>query len=362
MAYLIEALGRYPQILRHTLPYNYLQKGCVFMSDNSESFRNELAARLMQSLPQDQVQSVLQALDATIGSYDISHKPVALITTDGIPEVVKYYLVSKAVENLSPGTLKIYRLRLIDFFTVMKKIPSDIRAADIRMYLFFCKDQRHASDGYRDNIRRILNAFFSWLVANDYAVKNPCASVECIKHQTPERVPLTPYELEELRWVCRTVREKALVDLLYSSGVRASECSAANLSDIDWESRSIIIRHGKGDKRRIVYFNAESELSLRKYLETRHDDCEALFVTIRNPHHRLGIRSIETEIGKIGRRCENHVFPHKLRHTFATSGLRGGMPLDKLQALMGHAKPETTLIYAKLDQTDLQREHQRVYA
>lgn len=332
------------------------------MSDNAETFRNELASRLLDSLPQDQVKSVLAVLDSAIQDYDITRKPVALVPASGIPEVVKYFLASKAVENLSRGTLKIYGLRLEDFFRRIRKPFSDVRANDIRLYLYWYKSEKHASDGYLDNIRRILSVFFSWLVANEYLVRNPCASVECIKHQVPERIPLTPYELEELRWVCRTVREKALVDLLYSSGIRASECSAVNLSDIDWKARSIVIRHGKGDKRRVVYFNAESELSLRKYLETRQDDCEALFVTIRSPHHRLGIRSIETEIGKIGRRCEHHVFPHKLRHTFATSGLRGGMPLDKLQALMGHAKPETTLIYAKQDQTDLQREHSRVYA
>lgn len=342
---------------------NINMKGCVFlMADNSESFRNELVSRLFNSIPQDQMQNVLNALDATVSGYDISHKPTALITTDGIPEVVKYYLVSKAVENLSQGTLKIYRLRLIDFFNVVKKIPTDIRASDIRSYLFFCQTQRNASDAYRDTIRRILNAFFAWLCANDYTLKNPCASVERIKYQTPQRVPLTAYELEDLRWHCKTIREKALVDFLYSTGVRASECTAVNIADIDWVSRSVVIHHGKGNKRRMVYFNAESELTLRKYLETRSDSSEALFVTSRNPHHRLGIRGLQNEISRISERCSMHAHPHKLRHTFATSGLQGGMSLDKLQALMGHAKPETTLIYAKLDQTDIQREHRRVYA
>lgn len=332
------------------------------MADNSESFRNELTARLLQSLPQDQVRHVLTALDATISGYEISHKPTALITTDGIPETVKFYLVSKAVENLSPGTLKIYRLRLIDFFSVVKKIPSDIRAADIRMYLFYCKEHRKASDAYLDNIRRILNAFFSWLVANDYTIKNPRASVDRVKFQAPERAPLTAYQLEEMRWNCKTIREKALTDFLFSTGVRVSECCAVNLSDINWDNRAVTIHHGKGNKRRTVFFNAESELSLRKYLESRTDSNDALFVTIRNPHHRLGVKSLQNEISNIAARCSLRVFPHKLRHTFATAGLRGGMPLDRLQALMGHAKPETTLIYAKLDQTDLQQEHRRVYS
>lgn len=332
------------------------------MADNSESFRTELICRLMNSMPQDQVKSVMSILDSALCDYDVSRKPLELITADGIPDVVKCFLASKAVENASQSTLKIYHLRLIDFFGKVRKPFSAVTANDIRLYLYYYKDQRHASDSYLDSIRRILRSFFGWLVNNDYIIKNPCANVEHIKFQQPERHPLTAYELEVLRWNCKTLREKALVDLLFSSGVRASECKNLNLSDINWETRSITIHHGKGNKRRVTYFNAESELTLRKYIETRQDNSEALFVTIRRPHNRLGVRSIENEISKIASRCGMHVFPHRLRHTFATSGLRGGMSLDMLQALMGHTKPETTLIYAKLDQTDLQREHSRVYA
>lgn len=331
-------------------------------SNSSEAFRSQMVSRLYDTIPQEQLQSVLAVLDSAIQDYDITRKPVTLVPASGLPEVVKYYLASKAVENMSAGTLKIYRLRLEDFFKLTRKPFSDIRANDIRMYLYYCKSERHASDAYLDNIRRILSAFFSWLVANEYIVRNPCASIDSIKYQAPERTPLTSYELEELRWACQTIREKALVDFLFSTGVRVSECRDVNLSDIDWESRSVIVRHGKGDKRRVVFFNAESELTLKKYLETRKDSNEALFVTVRNPHHRMGIKALQNEVAKIADRCHLHVYPHRLRHTFATAGLRGGMSLDRLQALMGHAKPETTLIYAKLDQTDLQREHSRVYA
>jgi len=330
--------------------------------DHSENFRTEIAAKLFDRLPQDQLRSVLAILDATLPEYEISRRPVEIIPADGIPDVVRYYLASKAVENLSPGTLHIYRLRLIDFFSRIGKPIHDIRATDIRLYLFYCKDQRHASDSYLDNIRRILSAFFSWLVDNEYLLRNPCATVEKIKHQPPVREPLTAYELEELRWSCQSIREKALVDFLYSTGIRVSECRDVDIADVDFVSRSVVIRHGKGDKRRTVFFNAESELTLRKYLATRSDDCPSLFVTDWKPARRMCVKALENIITKASARTGLHVYPHKLRHTFATSGLRGGMPLDKLQALMGHAKPETTLIYAKEDRVDLQREHMRVYA
>ena len=329
---------------------------------NSEMFRTEFISRLFASLPQDQVVSVMHVLDLTLPGYDVSRKPVSIITADGIPEAVKYFIASKAVENLSRKTLNLYHLRLVDFFSVVKKSIQDVTAVDIRMYLFFCKDQRSASDSYLDNMRRILNSFFTWLVKNEYILRNPCDNVEKIKYQEKPRQPLTSYELEVLRWNCGSLREKALIDFFFSTGLRLSELHDANRTDIDWANRSLIVRHGKGNKQRIVFFNAESELSLRKYLESRTDENDALFVTMRRPYNRLCLKAIQDVVSKVSARSDLHVFPHKLRHTFATCGIRGGMPLEKLQALMGHAKPETTLIYAKLDAVDLQREHERVYA
>lgn len=332
------------------------------MPDNSESFRNELVTKLLDRIPQTQLMNVLSAFDSTLTGYDISRKPVDLISLNGIPEIVKYFIASKAVENLSKGTLYIYKLRLEDFFTKIQKPFQDIRSNDIRLYLFYYKDQHNASDAYMDGIRRILNSFFQWCVNNEYLLRNPCSTVEKIKYRQKERQPFTAYELEVLRWNCRTLREKAMVDFLFSTGVRVSEFSAINKQDIDWVKRSVVIHHGKGDKRRTVFFNAEAEVSLQKYLDSRNDDNEALFVTIRNPHKRLGKRAVEIEIKNIASRTDLHAFPHKLRHTFATSGLNGGMSLEDLQALMGHAKPETTLIYAKMDTNRLQMEHSRVYA
>ena len=332
------------------------------MSSSSESFRTTLIMNLCSVIGAEQMSNVLRAVDASMKDYEISRKQMSLITADGVPEVVKYYLASKAIAHLSPKTLAQYRYKIEAFFGTVKKSYHDIHADDIRMYLYAYRDQHNASDRYLDNIRIVLNSFFSWLVDNDYLTKNPCAKVEHIKYQEKPREPFTQYQLEEMRFDCANIREKALVDFLFSTGCRVSECADVDLADIDWHNRSVVIRHGKGDKRRVVFFNAESELTLRKYLETRTDDDPALFVRRRAPHCRLSPRGIQNEIKKIGDRAMLHAYPHRLRHTFATSGLHSGMPLDKLQALMGHESPRTTLIYAKQDLTDLQREHQRVYA
>lgn len=334
------------------------------MSDNIELFRNDLAAKLAMILPPDKLHDALQALDQTVSGYDVSKKETSLSVIGEIPEVVKIFLASKAVENLGIKTLEQYRYKLINFFSHIRKPFSDITANDIRLYLYDYKSSHQISDSTVDGTRRILNSFFSWLVLNDYLLRNPVAKIPKIKHQQKERVPLTSYELEVIRWHCKTIREKALIDFLFSTGCRVSECVSVELSDIGWNARSVKIRHGKGDKARTVFFNAEAEVSLKKYLETRNDSTPSLFVSDRKPHGKLTPRAVELIVKKIQMRAQIQTActPHVLRHTFATTGIRSGIPLEQLQALMGHSKPETTLIYAKLDQSDLQKAHQQIYA
>lgn len=332
------------------------------MVENSSSLRAEFAASLLYCVPMEQISTILSAFDEVLSGYHVERTGTDLITQTGSSqEFVKMYIASKAISNLSMGTLHQYKLRLEDFIGTVCKPISEITTNDIRLYLYHYKTDRNATNNYLDQIRKILNSFFAWLQNNNYIDANPCTNVEHIKFQPAERKPLTSYELEILRYNCHDIREKAIVDFLFSTGCRVSEFCAANKSDIDWQRRSLIVRHGKGDKRRIVYFNAESELSLRKYLETRYDDSDALFVGSRSPHNRLSVKAVQVLLDKVSARCNMHVYPHMLRHTFATSGIRSGMPLEKLQTLMGHAEPRTTLIYAKMDQADLQREHMRVY-
>ena len=330
--------------------------------DNSEMFRNEFIQKLSEALPPDQIIRALSAFDLTSSGYEIERKSVEIITFDGIPEVVKHFIASKSIQNCSMGTLKQYRYKLIDFFNAVRKSYLDINAADIRLYLANFKKSRNVGDRYVENVRITINSFFEWLVDNEYLVRNPCAKVEKIRFQAKERKALSAYELESIRFVCDNVREKALIDFLFSTGCRISECADVRLSDIDWNTRQVTIRHGKGDKSRRVYFNAEAEVSLKAYLATRSDNHDALFVSTKAPHQPLKVHAMQNIVKAVNDRSGIEVFPHKLRHTFATFGIRSGMQLPTLQMLMGHAKPETTMIYAKLQNNDLQREHERVYA
>lgn len=328
---------------------------------NTELFRDELISELAQDFTEEEILKILAAFDKASQKYNIVHKSTDIIPVDGIPEAVKWFIASKSVENCSLKTLDQYRYKLINFFSVVQKDITLITTNDVRLYLYWYKTNRGVGNHTLDHTRIILNTFFTWCVKNDVITKNPVDKIEKIKFQEYQREALTPYELELLRWNCKDVREKAIVDFLFSTGCRVSECVAVQLCDIDWSNRAVVIHHGKGDKMRIVYFNAEAEVTLRKYLETRNDECTGLFVTTRKPIHSLSIRSMEVIVNKIGERAGIPAFPHKIRHTFATYGLNGGMSLEKLQKLLGHAKPETTLIYAKLDQVELQHEHKRIY-
>lgn len=332
------------------------------MSSNYEYFRTILTLNLSTVINNPEtMKNVLSMVDLSMQDFELSRKPMEIIPANDMATVIKCYLAAKGVANLSLKTLKQYRYKLVHFFDTVRKSYMDIRANDIRIYLYNFKLERHASDCYVDNVRITLNSFFQWLVDNEYLDRNPCAKVDKIKYQQKRRQPLSTLSLEDLRWNCRTVREKALIDFLFSTGCRVSECADVLQSDIDWDNNSVLIRHGKGDKERIVYFNDESKVTLREYLRSRNDNNPALWVSMKAPHQQLQSHALENIVKNVGDRTGVHAYPHKLRHTFATVGLRNGMPLEKLQALLGHTNPQTTLIYAKLNNEQMKMEHQKAF-
>lgn len=116
----------------------------------------------------------------------------------------------------------------------------------------------------------------------------------------------------------------------------------------------------KGNKQRIVYFDARTKIHLRNYLESRTDDNEALFVKLRAPHERLTIGGIEVRIKKLGESIGmNKVHPHKFRRTLATVAIDKGMPIEQLQQLLGHKRIDTTLQYAMVKQSNVKSAHRK---
>ena len=191
---------------------------------------------------------------------------------------------------------------------------------------------------------------------------NPVKRIATIKVEDSPRHAMQRTELEYLRNACLSLRDKALVDFLYSTGGRVSEVCNARITDINWEKKSVSIRHGKGNKSRLTYLNPEAEVSLKAYLASRSDSSPYIFTRIRGRSDKpLSPKAIQEAIGKIvlnsSRDFSVHITPHIFRHTIATVALRNGMPLEQVQRFLGHSKPETTLIYAEVSDDDVRRSH-----
>lgn len=328
-----------------------------------ESFRLDFADRL-SDLDVPMIPDILALLDAVASGYDVTRKSTDIIPADVIPQAVRLYVASKAVEHLSPGTLSLYLLRLTQFFSTVHKAIDQVTTNDVRVYLFQYKQERGIKDTTLEGMRICLNSFFEWCVQEDLIQKNPVRRVPAIRVDCPERLPMTALELETVRGCCRSLREKAIVDFLFSSACRVSEFCALNLNNISWQDHTIHIERGKGGKGRTTFLNPEAEISLRAYLATRKDDSQALFVSSRSPHDRLKVKAVQNEIAKILSRCSIsvHVTPHIFRHTAASLALQRGMPLEQVQRFLGHSRIQTTLRYAKTLQQDVHISHSHFVA
>lgn len=307
------------------------------------------------------IEKVLPVFDAVSCKYAISERQTELSVTVCAPDVVKIYIASKAVENLSNGTLKHYNYILTKFFKEICKPFDKITANDVRVYLFNVKQTRNVKDIYLEGIRIVLNGFYEWLAQEEYIEKNPIRKIAPIKYNQTQRHPLTEIELEQMRSSCGTPRQKALIDFLFSTGCRLAELTEMKISDIDFDQREVYIRHGKGDKPRTTYLNARSIVSLKAYLASRTDDCPFLFITGRKPYHQMGKKSVENEINTITELAglSRTVSPHVFRHTAATTALKHGMNIEEIQRFLGHSKIDTTMIYAKTDNNAVKASHMR---
>ena len=166
--------------------------------------------------------------------------------------------------------------------------------------------------------------------------------------------------MELVRYACQSQRERAIIEILYSTGCRVTELSNLNRSDVDFSNGEVHL-FGKGKKHRISYMNAKAEVVLKKYLETRTDLNDSLFVSQKSPYGRLKKNAIELIVRKVGERAgiERRLFPHLIRHTTATDAIDRGMDVTELQKILGHADLETTMIYAKISQENVKRSHKK---
>lgn len=304
---------------------------------------------------------ISSALDRASQRYEVSIKELSLsVNVEPIPELVKIYLVVKKTEGLSAGTIENYSLILQNFFGRVRKSAADVTANDIRLFLYDYKKYRNVSDRTLDKYRQMICWFFGWAHTEEYIPRNPAKSIKAIKHETKDRQALTQMEMEQLRTGCESVRDRAILELMYSTGCRVSEMATLKKSDINWEAGTVHL-FGKGRKHRNSFLNARATLALRTYLKSRSDTCDDLILTERAPYKAVGKEALEAIIRKIAERSGlgRKVTPHIIRHTTATIAVNAGMPIEDVSKLLGHASVNTTMIYAKASNEKVQSEHIR---
>lgn len=229
----------------------------------------------------------------------------------------------------------------------------------IRSYLVDYQKINNCSKVTVDNIRRNISSFFSWLEEEDYILKSPMRRIHKIKTKQKVKETISDEDIERLRDSCGCIRDLAIIDLLYSTGMRVGELVNLNISDVDLEARECVV-FGKGDKERRVYFDAKAKLHLSEYINSRDDNDSALFVTLDAPHARLKISGVEIRIRELGRKLEmNKIHPHKFRRTMATRAIDKGMPIEQVQKILGHSQIDTTMQYAIVNQNNVKVSHRK---
>lgn len=312
-----------------------------------EKIINDVIMRLDGKISSDDIIKVKNILSITLNDYEFTSKSRALSCVV-IPECLNIYLATKKIEGKSEKTIALYRLYLNEFVRTIQKPLENVVANDIRMYLYVTQENRKVSNRTLDSRRTVVCSFLSWCAAEGYISKNPAINIKPIQYERKERVPLTDIQLEKVRNSCNTLRETAMVEVLYSSACRVTELERLNISDVNFDTREIKL-FGKGDKHRTSYLSAKAIVALQTYLSSRTDDCESLFVTARKPIRRMKKSGLEAIIRKLGNRCGiTFLHPHLFRHTIATDCLKRGMDVTALQKMLGHRSLETTMIYAKV--------------
>jgi site-specific recombinase XerD len=329
------------------------------MANDTARLSNDLQVIFSTLAPDIEMNKLEVRLEEVLSNYEIQRRTLKDIEND-LAEKIEMYLSARAIEGLSDLTLQGSEGELKRFAEYINKPTVQITTADIRKYLASDKQWMMSTV---DNKLSKIKTFFGWLVREEILLRDPSAKIKPPKK--PKRLPkaLNIEELELVRESCKTLRERALMEVMYSTGCRLSEIMNMKINDISGTEMSAKVI-GKGDKERVVYLTPKAMYHLRKYLESRNDDCEYLFVTDRKPARKMANRTIERIIDKIQSRAKisKKLTPHVFRHTAATLMMENGADLADVQQILGHENPSTTLVYAHVSEERKKQAHKRYHA
>ncbi len=320
-----------------------------------QTMLKNLEKALRSELTYDNIVTVIDALSSQLDHYNVetleSNYPL-----EESNDLLTAFIEAKQVEGRSEKTLERYEYIINKLIKELNVPIRNITIYHLRSYLMKMK-----KDGMSDNTiegtRSIFNSFFGWLQKEGLLRDNPCANINTIKCIQKVRLPYADTDIEKLKEVCSSVRDKAIISFLLCTGCRVSEVCELNRDSIDFQNMECIV-HGKGNKERVVFINPVTAMLVERYLQERKDSSPALFIgkgtTRMSPG---GIRFMLTNAAKKAN-VEN-VHPHRFRRTLATNLINRGMPIQEVSTILGHTALDTTMTYIYTEKSNVKNSYNK---
>ena len=328
-------------------------------------YRNEIIRAIEHSLitvlDQNQLQTVADVATRILNDYEITERCTEVALRDDVNErLLKRYAACLTIDGKSSRTIEQYTRTIQKLSDSIGRPFTEIGAYDVR-YFLACEKQRGIANSTLENTRSNLSAFFSWLVTEDVLQKSPMAAINPIKCPVEIKLPFSDVEIDALRGACHGLKDRALIEILLSTGVRVDELSKMEIPDVDLANLTVLVKHAKGGKERTTYMSSVCRSHISKYLGSRKDDQPFLFI---NKNYKQittdGIRYILNSTAD--RAGVANVHPHRFRRTFATGLAARGMDIQEIQCLLGHSKVDTTLRYISVADTQVQASYRKYIA
>lgn len=330
-----------------------------------EKIIEKVVTEMAPHLDQSQLEHLSNVLYVNFHGLEVQEQCTEVVPAgvEGDEAKIRMFVASKKAVNRQTNTLKQYTREIYNMLAFLGKRIEDITGMDLRYYYGVMREQRGIKMSTMQTRLHYLSSFWDFLTTEELVHGNPVKKVGLLKLEKTIKKPYSAADMEALRTSCSTLRDRALVEFLYSTGVRVSELVALNVGDIEMGRQELIV-YGKGSKERKTYLTDSAKFYLRRYLQTRSAEeginDRPLFVTLDKPHDRLTVAGVQYMLRQLGQRAGvENVHPHRFRRTIATDLLGRGMPIEQVKEFLGHEKLDTTMIYCTVKEDSVRASHKK---
>ncbi len=330
-----------------------------------EKLINNILFKMNMLIDKDQMIMLESVLQNELYNVDVTEMETGLSTGTDTNEYFIQMMLFKMNKKLSPKTVYQYERCIKSFCDFINKSFDRVNSMDIEVYLskFAAGKNKSNSNKSLNNERRYLSACFKWMRKANLITINPCENVEPFKEIQKPIDHLVGIEVEQLRDYCKTLRERDLVEFLLSTACRVGEAERVKISDLDMQvNKNVLLYGSKGSAYRYACLGDAARYHIKKYLDSRNDDSDALFVTERGIKHGVTAGTMRDILKSIKKRAEigRSIYPHLLRKTSATDLRNHGAAIEDISVMLGHKDASTTIkFYAAVSQEHISAVHSR---